>query len=229
MYDLDYELLDLDDGRKLERFGRVRIVRPALAARGPRRLAAGEWQQAEYAWTKSVDLEPTGLNHANLGTLHYYMGRYDDAIEQLRTASQLAPSDPRPWGKLGAALRESGAERDKEEAFAKAIALAGSRLDVDPNNAYELAYLASYYANIDDLVEATATIDRARSLDNDDPEVMYFDAYVKTRSGDFDGAMNSLEKALELGYSERLVSVDPIFEPLRERKDFARILKRHRS
>lgn len=42
----DYELLDLDDGRKLERFGAVSLVRPAPAARGPRTIPAAAWDGA---------------------------------------------------------------------------------------------------------------------------------------------------------------------------------------
>jgi 23S rRNA (cytosine1962-C5)-methyltransferase len=42
----DYELLDLDDGRKLERFGAVSVVRPAPAAQGPRAAPAGAWEAA---------------------------------------------------------------------------------------------------------------------------------------------------------------------------------------
>jgi len=45
----DYELLDLEDGRKLERFGPVSIVRPAPAARGPRSVpAAWDGATAEF-------------------------------------------------------------------------------------------------------------------------------------------------------------------------------------
>ena len=46
----EYELLDLDDGRKLERFGRVSTVRPAPAARGPRQVPAGAWDGATAAF-----------------------------------------------------------------------------------------------------------------------------------------------------------------------------------
>ena len=45
--DDDYELLDLDDGRKLERFGTVTVARPAPAARGPHRAERSLWESAD--------------------------------------------------------------------------------------------------------------------------------------------------------------------------------------
>ena len=48
----DYELLDLDDGLKLERFGAAVVVRPAPAARGPRVLDAPAWGRAAAEYTR---------------------------------------------------------------------------------------------------------------------------------------------------------------------------------
>jgi 23S rRNA (cytosine1962-C5)-methyltransferase len=45
--ELDYELLDLGEGRKLERFGVVTLVRPAPAARGGRSLDDTAWSGAD--------------------------------------------------------------------------------------------------------------------------------------------------------------------------------------
>jgi 23S rRNA (cytosine1962-C5)-methyltransferase len=42
----EYELLDLDEGRKLERFGSVSTVRPAPGAHGPPAIPLGAWDGA---------------------------------------------------------------------------------------------------------------------------------------------------------------------------------------
>lgn len=42
-----YTLLDLDEGRRLEQWGACRLIRPDVAARGPRRLPASEWEAAD--------------------------------------------------------------------------------------------------------------------------------------------------------------------------------------
>jgi 23S rRNA (cytosine1962-C5)-methyltransferase len=51
MPDDDYELLDLDRGRKLERFGEVVLDRPAPAARGPRR-GRERWREAWAVYSR---------------------------------------------------------------------------------------------------------------------------------------------------------------------------------
>jgi len=46
----DYALLDSGDGRKLERYGAVRVVRPEPQCWWPPRLAAAEWETADAAF-----------------------------------------------------------------------------------------------------------------------------------------------------------------------------------
>ncbi|MBZ0268715.1 SAM-dependent methyltransferase, partial [bacterium] len=47
----DYELLDCGDGRKLERFASVRVVRPAPAASGPVRDPAA-WGDGDLEFVR---------------------------------------------------------------------------------------------------------------------------------------------------------------------------------
>ncbi len=50
----DLELLDCGDGRRLERFGRVVVDRPAPGATMARRLAAAEWAKPELRWGRGA-------------------------------------------------------------------------------------------------------------------------------------------------------------------------------
>jgi 23S rRNA (cytosine1962-C5)-methyltransferase len=56
----DYALLDSGAGRKLERYGHVRIVRPEEQALWSPRLAAAEWERADAQFTGDVEEEGPG-------------------------------------------------------------------------------------------------------------------------------------------------------------------------
>ncbi|MEI7742142.1 MAG: class I SAM-dependent methyltransferase [Chloroflexota bacterium] len=51
---VDLEFLDCGDGRRLERFGRVTVDRPAPAAASPTLLPASEWKRAGLVWSRSA-------------------------------------------------------------------------------------------------------------------------------------------------------------------------------
>ncbi len=56
----DYELLDMGDGEKLERYGTYVIRRPEAQAMGARRLDASRWEGADAAFTGDMEEEGPG-------------------------------------------------------------------------------------------------------------------------------------------------------------------------
>ena len=50
----DLELIDCGDGRRLERFGRVIVDRPAPGATMPRRLAEADWSRPAMQWARGA-------------------------------------------------------------------------------------------------------------------------------------------------------------------------------
>lgn len=56
----DYRLLDMGEGRKLERYGRYTIDRPEPQAMGKRRLSDAVWQRADAVFTGDTDEEGPG-------------------------------------------------------------------------------------------------------------------------------------------------------------------------
>lgn len=67
----DLELLDCGEGRRLERFGRVVVDRPAPGATMPKRLGPDEWDRpalrwAKSAWVRGAAADPWPVNVADL-------------------------------------------------------------------------------------------------------------------------------------------------------------------
>jgi 23S rRNA (cytosine1962-C5)-methyltransferase len=56
----DYQLLDMGDGEKLERYGGLTVVRPEPQAMGPRRLSPKRWEGADAVFTGDTDEEGPG-------------------------------------------------------------------------------------------------------------------------------------------------------------------------
>ncbi|WP_405048064.1 class I SAM-dependent methyltransferase [Flexibacterium corallicola] len=56
----DYALLDMGNGKKLERYGRFTVVRPEQQAMGQPRLPEKQWQQADAVFTGDVEEEGAG-------------------------------------------------------------------------------------------------------------------------------------------------------------------------
>ena len=186
----------------------------------------GDWDAAEIAWRRSLELEPDSMAYQNLGTLHYYQHRYDDAVKMHKKAVEIAPSDHRAWGKLAAAERYAPGQMDASLAsYGRAIELVEEQLAINPDDAEDLSSLASYLANTGDLQGSRRAAERALSLAPESPNTHYFTAILEMHSGNEERALMSLAKATELGYSSRLVSEDPEFAELRQRPTFIELLE----
>jgi Flp pilus assembly protein TadD len=187
----------------------------------------GDWDEAETAWKKSLELEPTSVAYQNMGTLYYYLHRFEEAAEFNRKALEISTSDHRAWGRLAAALRYvQGQEAASQEAYFKAIELVEERLTVNPDDVEDLSYLAAYSANAGEMDAARETIAKALMLAPQDGPANYFSAIVQIHLGNAEASIEHLEKAVQFGYSLRLVESDPQFAEIREFAKFRALVAR---
>jgi TolB-like protein/Tfp pilus assembly protein PilF len=190
----------------------------------------GDWDGAEEAWRRALELEPDSLSYENMGTLFYYRHEFEKAAEMQQKAIDIAPSDHRPWGKLAAALRYiEGKEGTAQANYAKAIELVEARLAVNPDQPEDLAYLAVYRTNTGDNAASREVINRSLQLAPDSPTAHYFSAILEMNSGNIEKALSELEKAAGLGYSLRLLAEDPEFARLRQYPDFRAMLDKQNN
>lgn len=70
--------------------------------------SAGELERSADAYERSIRLEPTAEAHTFHGWALSFMGRYDDAIEECKRATDLDPSFGNPYNDIGAYLIELG-------------------------------------------------------------------------------------------------------------------------
>ena len=73
--------------------------------------------------------------------------------------------------------------------------------------------------------QARRLIDRALQTVPDDPYVHYYNGLMLNRLGDTAGALDALGSAVDLGYSTRLLSIDPYLANLQENTKFEELLR----
>jgi len=186
----------------------------------------GDWKQAEVAWRQAVELAPTPMGYRNMGTLFYYTGRYAEAADMHQHAIELAPEDHWLWGKLGAATRYIGGQEETSmAAYQRAIQLATERLAIESEDSSTMAYLAAYHVNVGNGEQAEELSGRATGSEPANPELWYFAAVVNTRLDRHEKALNDIGRAVDLGYSKRLLAADPQFEGLRDMDDFKELVR----
>ncbi len=178
------------------------------------------WEGADVAWRKSLELQENPIALYNLATLSYYNGRFSEAASLFERAMALRGENYLYHGKLASTYRYLEDKRHLvEDHYRRAIGLAEHKLAIAPKDAKVLAYLASYYANLGDLDNAQASIARALSTEPENAEVHYFAAIVHKFANDKENALKSLRDASDLGYSKKQIQNDPQFASLLEKRN----------
>jgi len=189
-------------------------------------LIDGDFERAAAAYRKAVARQPSSLAYSNIGTNYYYLGRYADAAVMYREAINLAPKDFTLWGNLADALTQLP-ENDEETdaAYRQARVLAELELKVNPEQGYALAALAHYCASLEEYECARTNL--AASLDTEITEfyAYYFAALVSIRLDDHQQAVAAIMRALELGFPQEMMEVDPMLAPVRGHERLASFIQ----
>jgi TolB-like protein/Flp pilus assembly protein TadD/DNA-binding winged helix-turn-helix (wHTH) protein len=192
---------------------------------GAAREMTGDFQGAAAAFERSLALEPTRSAYSNLGTVYYFLARYADAARMFSRATGIAAEDHRVWGNLADALWQIDSERSHAQAeYRRAMALAQRSLEVNPGDAVTWIQLAYYSARCGDQDRAQRYASRALAIGSDDVFVHYYAALIALERRDATAALQSLDRAVRLGYPAQLVRAAPDFTSLRSDARFRQLL-----
>jgi tetratricopeptide (TPR) repeat protein/DNA-binding winged helix-turn-helix (wHTH) protein len=187
-------------------------------------MLAGDFPVATRAFERAGELQPTAATYSNLALLHYYLGDTERARVELEKAIEMEPRDYLLRSNLGDVLDASGDPARADEAFAEAKRLARELLAVNSRHSTANIDLAWIEAMLGNFGEAERLVALAREVSPRDPYVPYIDALVRTRMGDYDAALDSLETAIDMGYARALASAEPHFAALRRYPRFAALV-----
>jgi Flp pilus assembly protein TadD/TolB-like protein/DNA-binding winged helix-turn-helix (wHTH) protein len=185
---------------------------------------SGQFAEALLAYQRSIAIEPTQTSYSNLGMLHYYLGQIEEAATALQQATEIAPNDYLAWSNLGDVLSFSAAPENARTAFEKAEQLAEEQRRINSRDADTMVDLAWIKAMLDRFDEAGALASSALEVAPEDPRVHYLNALILARRGDSTAAIDSLETAVQLGYSLALIAAEPHLRSLRGERRFQELI-----
>jgi tetratricopeptide (TPR) repeat protein len=191
---------------------------------------SGDFKLAAKAWDDSLAIKPTRSAYSNTGTMYFYLGDYEKAIERYVNAANLAPNDYKVWGNLADAYYFAGGQRQVADvSYRRAIDLAEQYLEVNGEESMVMSEIALYYSRIGDNDKARELNAKASAQGSDIMYVHYNSALTHAQLGETDEAFAALERAVELNYEPELLSVDPALESFREDERFRQLLARNSS
>jgi len=186
-----------------------------------------QYQEAVEALKQSITVRPTFEAYGNLGAVYFYMRRYSDSAESVQQALKIDPKDWLNWGNLGDALIQIPSRRaEARNAYQKAIDLAQARLEVNPRDAYVLAFTADYRAMLDQEQPAREELARALAAAPTNADVLFRAAILCNHFGETEKTLDFLAKSIASGYSRAVIRDTPDFDHFEDNVRFrALILK----
>jgi Flp pilus assembly protein TadD len=193
----------------------------ALVNLGSALVLAGRLEEAAGALRRSVTVAPIAEAFSALGTVEYYMGRFDEAVAGCEKAVALSPAFPTMWVNLGDARRWSSSARDRApEAYGRAIAAASEDLRVNPRDVDAHLALGASYAKTGRAAQAAPHVAAALAGDPENPDVLYQAAVCEAVLGRIREAADLLHRAERHGAPSWQIEADPDLRAVRASEDY---------
>lgn len=184
-------------------------------------VAQGIYTEAIQAFNRSIALRSSSDAYCNLGYTYTLMKRFPEAITALEQAVKIDNRDWTNLGNLADALYWSSNRRSESAAiYSQAIAIAASKLQVNPDDASVLAYLGDYSAMVGNKEAAYSYMQRALQVGPANGEVLFRAAIVHNHFNETDQALVYLKKAAQTGYSRSIIRDTPDFANLQQNPGF---------
>jgi eukaryotic-like serine/threonine-protein kinase len=199
-------------GDAVEAFRQATTLEPDAAAgyqaMGTAQQASGDLAGARANYERAIAIGPTRNAYSNLGIVHYWEGRYHEAVKAFEDAIARYPTEAVFHRNLGDALRRIGDTARAETSYGVAVTLYEQRLAVNAEDANARAELAVVEMKRGRVGRAREQIELARLAAPGDADVLYSLAVVLSLSGRPHEALPVLEQAMDAGVSALSVRYD---------------------
>ncbi|HEY0333637.1 MAG TPA: tetratricopeptide repeat protein [Stenotrophomonas sp.] len=163
-------------------------------------LAKGDVAQAGRAFNMSLSIEPNAGALTNLGAMRFDAGDYAQAADMFQRAATLQPDDYLHWGNLADALAASPSTAARAaDSYRRAADLAQAYVGIKDDDAYALAALAWYRANLGQSRQALEALKAAQASGEQAGEVALWCAQVLYLLGDDHGGEQCVANAQSHG------------------------------
>jgi tetratricopeptide (TPR) repeat protein len=173
---------------------------------GAARHQAGDLDGAAAAYTEAIRLAPDARAWANLGYIHYERDQMDGALEAYDEAVRLAPRSGTIRRSRGDTRAKAGDEEGAREDWSAAVGLSQAVLEVNPHDVEQLSNVAVCRAKLGQRESALKAAEKALAAGPESWLAHYLAAVTHALVGDETGALDLLERALELGASAQEIA-----------------------
>ncbi|MDQ7049513.1 MAG: tetratricopeptide repeat protein [Enterobacterales bacterium] len=171
-------------------------------------------ERAGLAWQQSLKIKPSATNYSNLGTALFNQKKFKQAQEIYTKALDMRKSSPIIWANLGDAQKFSGESKKANISYRAAITYIQEQLLVNPFDQTLLGMRARYRSEIGECSSALTTSESLQKKNISDPYLYYDFSIVAINCGQKKQAKLLIRKAVELGYSKKLLARDIQFSSI---------------
>ncbi len=212
----------IDDA--IEEFQKIITVRPeyvpAYVNLGSAYRQKGQFEKALAVLGKAKEVDPkNAVVHSQVGAVYLDLGKFDDAAKAYGTAIEIDPADADALANLGLALAQDGKIQGALPYFKKSLYLNPNSPSTRKSLGYAYSLVKNWHAAIDELLRARALdaadpgvektlsailrkalndLDAARRDDPKDPRAHYYYAYAAAAKGNWQEALDEIDKGIEL-------------------------------
>ena len=200
----------------------------AHAARGHALSLSQQYEESDKEFEKAIELNP------KLYEAHYFyaralfsQGRHEEAAEQYEEAAKVSPDDYQALQFLSLTYTKLGKRAHAAAVLRRSVENAKKHIAFHPDDVRALYLGAAGLVELGEMEEAKGWVARAIELDPEDALVLYNTACVYTQLGEYDKALDCLERSdTATSTSEALswIENDPDLDPLRDLPRFKALI-----
>jgi len=159
------------------------------------------------------------------GKSSFKEGRTEKAAGLFARAGQVKPDDYQAPSMRGLCFRALNRTREACEAFGDCLRNVERHLQLYPNDARAVCLGLDSFCELGERARALEWADRARSMDPEEPAVLYNVACAYALLGEGDKSIDCLDRALRQGYSHKIwIEKDPDFSSVRDHPRFKALM-----
>ena len=199
----------------------------AHASRGLAESLSKNYEAAEKEFDRAMKLNAKLFEACYFyGRSSFAQGKMQEAAGLFERASRLNPADYQSRMSLGNCLQATGRPGESREAFADALRVAESHLELYPEDVRALYLGSGALSQLGDRQRSLEWAGRALAIDSEESTILYNVACTYSNLGEKEKALECLEKAVRNGFGHKeWIENDPDFKSLHEHPRFQFLLK----
>ena len=176
----------------------------ANSARGTALAISGKHEEAERAYETAILLNPAQWeSYFFYGRDCLAQGKFEKAARLFSEATRLNPDDYQAPGFLAMAYEQLGRDAEKAKTNELFLETIEKYIDLHPDDSRALAFGAYALAETGNVERARDWAARALEASTDEPAIIYNIGCLHCLLGEYDTAIDYLERSVEHGYGHR--------------------------